>query len=241
MKVLWYAISAVLLLNALAIIGGVVWLYQDGRLNRERVDQVYAILKVRIAEEAAAAKAQNEEDEKAAKAAEQDAWLEDVRQGPSNVENRLAERLEGHELLLQEIRSLKEQRAALHRRLDQVGRIMEDRQKALDEQQARFEQQMKEQADRLASEDFKKAVALYQQSKPKQVKKMFMDLVKLGEQEQVVDYLAAMPTRKAAGILKEFKSDTEISLATQLVESLRRRGVDLPQTSSSKAGQANDS
>jgi hypothetical protein len=41
-----------------------------------------------------------------------------------------------------------------------------------------------------------------------------------------VDYLAAMQMRKAAGVLKEFKTPQEVAQASELLELLRRRGVD---------------
>jgi hypothetical protein len=68
------------------------------------------------------------------------------------------------------------------------------------------------------------AVRQYEQVPPKQGKRMIMELVVMGQVEQAVAYLDAMNVRAAGKILKEFKTDEEIKLATELLEKLRTFG-----------------
>ena len=60
--------------------------------------------------------------------------------------------------------------------------------------------------------------------RPKQGKRMLVELVNLNQMDQAVAYLHAMNARAASKILKEFKTDPEIALATKLLERLRTFG-----------------
>ena len=53
---------------------------------------------------------------------------------------------------------------------------------------------------------------------------MFQQLIQQNQTDQVVDYLDAMQVRKAAKVLGQFQSPSEITQATMLLQKLRLRG-----------------
>ncbi|NJL32148.1 MAG: hypothetical protein HC898_11290 [Phycisphaerales bacterium] len=70
---------------------------------------------------------------------------------------------------------------------------------------------------------FKLALQMYEQVRPKQGKQMMQELIVKGQMDQVVEYMAAMQLRKAAAILKEFKTPPEVAMATELVQTFGRK------------------
>ena len=101
-------------------------------------------------------------------------------------------------------------------------------QDAFKEQRRKFDQTVKLWEQERADEGFKQTVTLYEQLPAKQVKQMFMDLMdQPGGFDQVVQYLAAMQPRKAAGVLEQFKQPEEVTRAVALTERLRAPRVDL--------------
>ena len=84
-----------------------------------------------------------------------------------------------------------------------------------------------EEQQKRQDEDFKNAVKMVEQLKPKQAKDLFVNLINQQQVGQVTEYLAAMNLRKAGSVLKEFKEPAEIAMATDLIERLRQRGVNL--------------
>jgi len=83
------------------------------------------------------------------------------------------------------------------------------------------------QADRTrkTDEQFLQAVKQYEQVPPKQGKRMLVELMDQNQIDQAVAYLDSMNARAAGKIIKEFKTDAEIALATDLLERLRTFGV----------------
>ena len=89
-----------------------------------------------------------------------------------------------------------------------------------------FEQAVSREAKLKEDKDFQQTVKMYQQLKAKQVKQIFQQLLAQGMTGQVVEYLAAMQIRKAAAVIREFKSPNEVVQAANLLQSLRERGLD---------------
>jgi len=126
-------------------------------------------------------------------------------------------------------------------KLDHLKRVVEDLQRRVRLEREALQQQVAElEAEREQFEAFKeqelakindvkfqRAVSTLEQLKPKQGKEMFKQMLASGKEEEVVDYLEHMQLRKAAAILKEFKAQDEIAMATTLLEDLRQRGVEL--------------
>ena len=227
MKSLWNGIALFLLINLVAGVAFVAWLYQSGRLSSERIEKTVEVFKLTVEQE----QKQLEEAETLAAKAEQEkdelSWKESVKAGPRSVQNRLDANQEARERQLQyELRREKD-REALIDAMNNYKRGIEQLRNELEAQKNEFEQRLAAQAKRYKSENFGKAVRMYEQGKPKQVKSIFLDLIGRGQQNQVIEYLAAMQPRKAAAILKQFKNEAEIRTAASLIEGLRTRGVGL--------------
>ena len=90
-------------------------------------------------------------------------------------------------------------------------------------------------------QDFQQTVQVYQQLKAKQVKQIFQQLLSQDMADHVVEYLAAMQVRKAAAVIREFKSPAEVVQAADLLQSLRERGLDFSMEDLGNAGQAQQS
>jgi len=110
---------------------------------------------------------------------------------------------------------------------DEMVRFKEDmvrRESDLEKQRGDFEQWVQAEADRAKDENFLQVVSLYEKQPPKQAKEAFQSLLTQGEVDQVVEYLAAMSSRKAAAVLGEFKAPAEVTQKADLLERLRKRG-----------------
>jgi cell division protein FtsB len=220
------ATIALILIHVAALLALLAWLYQDGRLDQDRANQVVALFSKTIAQEkqeaALAVQLEAETQEKARNIAR----LESVANGPITLEQRLSTQRARDEVaqarvdrLQREIKDLRRQLGVAQAQLVKEKQDLEAQRKAFEELRAR-ETKLK------ADADFEQAVSMYEQLRPKQAKQMFQDLMKAGQTPQVVDYLAAMQLRKAAAVLKEFKATDEVAQVTMLVQMLRQRGFD---------------
>lgn len=223
MKALWHATAILLLLHALGAAGGALWLYRDGRLDRQRLRQVKEIFALTIEEQRQQEQRAEELRGVAAQQQEQQAWRESVRSGPATFQQQLGADQVRRELAAQQQHRFEQDRQAWLDQLALLRRQIEALQEQLRTERSQFDQQRRQSAEQAASEGFRKALELYEQSKPRQVKLIFADLIANGQMAEVVDYLAAMAPRQAAAVLKEFKAPAEISLARQILEALRRR------------------
>jgi flagellar motility protein MotE (MotC chaperone) len=218
-----FAVMALMhLLAALVLVG---WLAGTDRLNRQRlvaVKQMFAqtITEQRQADQKAEAEAAEQAERQAARARAEG-------KGPQSTAEELAEERTRDELMLRQLERTRRELEDLRRNL-QISRMrMERQQQDLVEAQRAVEAKAKQIKQRLNEEGFQKAVALYQTMPPKQVKEHFLQLVQQEKVEEVVNYLEAMEPRKAANVLREFKTDQEITHAVRLTERLRGRGSDL--------------
>lgn len=226
MKALASSILLLILLHVLAAVGFVAWLGASGRVNGERLDEVVEIFRPTITEDMK----RQEEIEAAEKLAveqrDQLLRLERVANGPQSIEDRLRENFETDEVSLHRLERLTSETAAIRRRLDQDKAMIAKEKAELEADRAAFETAMAERLEKTKEEDFVRAVKTLEQLPSKQSKEMIRQLVLSDKLEQAVDYLAAMQLRKSAGVLKAFKEERDIPLATQLVERLRMRGLD---------------
>ena len=241
MRALWNGLTIFLVLNLLALMGGLGWLYKEGRIDRERVEKVVAVFELTIDQE----QQQEELAQTLAVAANEQAkrtqWLETVKSGARTVEGRLNDDEQNQEIsLIQGQRKQKDEEALL-RSMRNYQKIIEDQKKALIAQRKDFEQLLSDEAKRRESEGFKQAVAMHEQGKADQVKRVFLDLIQQGQTDQVIEYLSAMKTRKAVAIIKKFQTDDEIKHATNLIEGLRKRGKQLLLDNAQAVGASNAS
>lgn len=233
MRTLWNALAILLLLHALALAGAAGWLYQSHRLTRDRFQAIKNILKATPQEEKELAeKKAQEEKEKQDQQADM-ARLLALSQSGGTMQERLVAQQQMQAILQQTVQRLTRDKQDLLRQMKLVQETVDRQQteihaqkKAL-EAQAKLDTGAKEQFKQVDQQDFQAALQMYEQLKAKQVKEMFQELMRQQRTDQAVDYLASMSPRKAAAILKEFKLPEEIPQATELVQRLRRRGVDL--------------
>lgn len=224
MRSLWTIITVLALANLLAILGFVGWLKMNDRLSADRVERIRVMLAETVAAEQSrsAEDAKKAEDSAAVAAAERDAA-----QPPINAESRI-ELARGED----EIVRLRAER--VQRENSDLTKTLLSERAELDRQMAEFKKERDEfnrMRDELAKqeggEQFEKAVKLYQSVKPTQAKDMMKTLITKGETEQVVSYLNAIPPRTASKIVGAFHTD-DPTLAADLLERLRKRGLELP-------------
>ncbi len=228
MKSLWTAVALVLLINFLALAGGALWLHSSGRLSQERFAQLVAMFSPTVAE----AEKTKTDEEKKKKQADADALeaarLQRVAEGPNELAARIAEDQEKDEVAMQRYERLKRDIADLQRTNELARRLLAEERTKLETERKAFQMALDTEQKKRNDEDFKQAVKMYEQLKAKQAKEMFQQLLANNNSDQVLDYLAAMQLRKAAAVLKEFKTPAEVTQATDIVQRLRQRGVNLP-------------
>lgn len=224
MKLLWHVFVGIVLINLLGAAGFVGWMYADGRINQERIDRVVDMFSLTIDQEEALAAEALLAKEEAERVSEQTARLESTGNGPKKISDQLQERTEADSVRLANVQLLNDQNRALR---DEMARFKEDHSKRvaeLEQERADFEQWIKDQAEKTQDANFQQVVTLYQTQPPKQTKQAFQALMQQGETEQVVEYLAAMSSRKAGAVLAQFKAPAEVAQAALLLEKLRLRG-----------------
>lgn len=236
MKVIGWSLLILLLVHLLAVGGFVAWLGATDRLSEQRVKQVVDTFELTVQEEAqrkAEAERITAEAEENAKRA---ARLESVARGPRTFDDRLETEEQADELAMHRLERLHQETQDLRGQIERAKQVISEQKTQLQKERDAFDAFVEESTKQRQDEDFQKAVAMYEQLKPDQAKLMFQTLLNQGKTDDVVEYLAAMQLRKAAGVLKKFETPPEIEQATQLIEQLRERGVFLPGDSVVEAG-----
>lgn len=222
MKTLWNAVSFIAVVNLLAMLMFVAWLWQSQRIDAARIDQLRELFARTVPEI---------EQEAAAKTAAEAAAL-----AQAEVDARERRPAITSAVQIAALSSVQEQEAQAARRLGDEQRqllaLLETRRGELEHRIAQFdadkqswEAQVSRQQQRRTDEQFLKAVAQYESVPPKLAKQMIQQLVRDQKIEQAVTYLDAMDGRAAKKILSEFKTAEEIDLATELLERLRTLGT----------------
>lgn len=227
MKSLWNGITLLLLINVVAGLAFVVWLYQSDRLGRDRIHKMVELFELTVEQKQ---QRQEEAEKIAVKTQEEQGehrWREIVKARPRSLQGRLDANQETRERQLQqELRMEKDRKVLIDAMNIYQVRIKQLRDE-LESQKNELVRRLEAQDKRYKSENFRKAVQMYEHGKPKQVKSIFLDLIVRGQQDQVIEYLSAMQPRKAAAVLKQFKEEAEIRIAANLIEGLRTRGIGL--------------
>lgn len=226
MKTLFTIVSIVAILHVLAAAAFLGWLAGTGRLTADRVTATTEIFKLTPEQEQARDEEEARKAEQARLEAERQARLSGVG-GLASTADKLADEQKRNEVMLRQLERTRREIQALSDNLTLARARMERQHADLAAAKQDLEQRIAEMEARLNDEGFKKAVTLYEQLPAKQVKQMFAELMASGRTDEVVTYLEAMDPRKAAGVLKEFKSESEVVRAVELTERLRARGSDL--------------
>lgn len=221
MRSLWIIITTIALANFLAVVALVAWLAGTGRLSNERVNAVREMFTTTVEQDEAQRKLEEAQRAQDEAAAAQDAFM---REPPTPAESEVADQQAVSNAAQQDLsrltREAEDLRRTFARELAQIERAREQ----LRQERADFDALRARLAALEGSEQFEKAVALYQQIKPQQAKAMLQTLIDQGEMEQVVSYLNAMQVRTATKIIAEFDDP---ALAATLLERVRTRGLEV--------------
>ncbi len=236
MKQVIYAVALLLLLHFLALAGVVGWLRGSGRLNKARAMQVVQIFKPTLEDEKKAQEQADQTAKDAAVKAQEIARMNKVAAGPLTLEDRIRAESESDDIATQRYERLQRETADLRHQLEMAKVLLNQQKVDLDVQRKAIADAAARQDKLLADQTFQQTVAMYEQLKATQVKQMFVELLKQGKTQQVLDYLTAMQQRKAGAVFKEFKTPDEIAQVADLLERLRARGIDTPAVANQPAG-----
>ena len=229
MRSAWNTVSflAVVHLLALAMFAG--WLGYSQRLDRERLYAVRDLFALTTAE----ARMAREEAEKAAerqRLGEQ--ALTPRATGDSAQGVRFATRVQEQADQMQE--RLAVEARMLSRQLAQREEDLARREAEFEGRQEVWERSRQAELERRTNEQFAQTVKQLESVPPKQGKRIIVELINTGKMDQAVTYLDAMAPRATTKVLREFKTDQETQLATELLERLRTFGLEAgsdPETS----------
>lgn len=220
MKTLIRIVGVMAVVNLLAVLGLTGWLFLQGRLDKERVLEVTAI----VGETPQARAERIEAARLEAEAANAPQPLSDgdtttaSRRNEARVEMTMIDR-ERLERLQREVRDLQTQ-------LRQQRQLLDRDREDFDRERAEF-QAMR---DRLyaidGAEYFRKSLEVLNGMKPADIVPVFNSMMADGKSEEVISYLAAFDERHRAKVISEFVKGGEVDLAAGLLESLRTRGLE---------------
>lgn len=221
MRSVWIAISTMAVANLLALLAFAFWLHSSGRLSRERIERVRTTFASTVAFEQAE-RDRAAADEQAVLAAQAEAAKAGT--PPLTAEQRLGGESARDEIEAQQARRVQRETAdlinTLLREREELDRQREEFQVQVDA----FERMRRRIAEEEGSEQFQKAVQVYQTVKAAEAKNMMNSLIASGQKDQVVSYLNALSPRIASKIVAEFEKD-DPDLAAELLERLRLRGT----------------
>ncbi len=221
MRTVWNTISFLAVVNLLALAMFIAWMWQTDRLDAQRVEELRAMLAMTIPDAKAAAALAQEE---AVLAADEQAEVA-LRQNPGlPAADRIKTLTSARKVEQRTVRRIHDEKAQLSRSLAlQEARTYEQR-AALEAERKAMEGGFSSEQERYAEGQLKKVVKLLESQPPKQTKKELVQLVIEGKKDQAVLYLDAMSARGRGKVFREFKTDAEVKLATELLERIRTLG-----------------
>jgi hypothetical protein len=220
MKTIAAAISAIAIVNLLALLVAGGWLWQSDRLSPERIDAVRELFSVTNAEEATQA-----EDAAAQAEREEQIAAEERKQNrpPLTADEQLATMSYTSEQAEISIARTKQELEILRQSLNNEKTALLRQRQQLEDKELAFEQRQEDLRVARESDQFEKALSLYQGLDAAAVKNIWMTLIQSGQTDQVVTYLGAMQARKATEVVAEFEKE-DPTLAADLLERLRTHG-----------------
>jgi hypothetical protein len=216
MKKLWNALVLTLAVNFLLAAGAVAWLYQTGRLDRDRVAAIRKI--VLDAPEPSATK--EESPPPAAATTRPSMSLEALLD--KHTGKRAGEQVEVVQQAFDAQSVLLDRR---HREVEDLAGQVARQQEKLAEDRAALEAERRALNDREAAargaagdRGFQDSLKMYGAMPARQVKGVFVSM----PDETVVRYLRALPPRTATKIVKEFKTPEETERIRKIMERMQR-------------------
>lgn len=222
MRTLWNFVSFLAVVHLLAVGMFAGWLWSSGRLDLDRLSEAKRLFSPTIAEARAAA-AENAAAAEAEAEAARDAARSLTPPMASETHVQFASML--HQQMNQAIRRLDDEKRLLNAQLARTTAQIEQERGAFEQERKQWETSTEAERQRRIDTQFGKAVKQLESIPAKQSKQILLNLVDDDNMEQAVAYFDAMNPRAAAKVLKEFKSDAESVLAKELLEELRRFGL----------------
>lgn len=223
MRSIWNGLAIFCFLNVVAILVGVGLLAQTGRLSKARVQDAWDL----FVESPADRELRLTADEQAAAEAADDA------EATGESDTPLVGAAEQFELRLRYSDAEQQRILRLRREVDDLrASLARDRQlleRERDEfrtERDAFEAYRDEIAEVEGSVQFRKALSVLETIKAAEGVKVLLELTGTGRDMEAVGYLDAMEDRTRAKLIAELTKSDEVELATQLLESLRTRGIE---------------
>ena len=207
MKKLWNLISIIAFVNLLAVLGFGGWLWSSGRMDKEKLREMLAPPPPPV--EPAGPEPEPEPE---------------ANLTPTGVRIDANDRQMRREAL--SLRRLQEEKQQLDKVLDQRETKLTSEQEAFAAERAAWEASMDEVKSAKTDEQFNKAVKLLESVPAKQGKELILELVNSEKKDEAVAYLDAMSAFKRSSLLKAFKGEEEMKVATELLEAIRKRTPD---------------
>lgn len=217
----WLVISTIAIANLLAILGFVGWLFASDRMDLDRLEEIRALVAPTIAQEQAEAMKAEAEAEAERARLEQSGELGAI---PISAADRLNIIREMDEVSRQRFERMERETRDLQRQLLAELEAIEKERDAFEKIRDAFEQRRAEIAELEQSAQFKRALTLYESSKPEVAASMFQSLIDQGKESDVVSYLNAMKPMNAKKVIAEFV-ERDPALAARLLEGVRTYGL----------------
>lgn len=230
MKSMKRAILIILVLNLIAMLAGIGWLFSSGRVNKDRVLEMTKIFGEPVEVEQARLKAEEQ-----AAAAEEATKPRPIPDDALNSDERNLIRVEMTQVDIARLDRMK-------REVEDLQSILRQERAGLNDEREQFEQQKADFAamrDRLMAleggKQFKKALSTLVTMDAQDAMKVLSSLLGLennladpreAKYDEVVSYLSAMDERARTAILTEFLNNGQEQLAADLLESVRLRGLE---------------
>ena len=213
MKKLWNVFVLTLALNFLAVAVGVGYLYNDGRLDRKRIDGIKALLypppETQPATSRPADEGRPEPVLKLGELLEQKSGL--------TVSEQLSFLQQTFDARMAELDRRQRELADLQRQVDMANSTLARDRTALEEEKKQLTEREQLAARLAGDKGFQDSLKLYQSMPAKQAKQAFMTM----DDEAVKRYLQAMEPRRAAKIVKEFKAPDEMQRIQRVIDQMR--------------------
>ena len=213
MKKLWNVFVLTLAVNFIAVAVGVGYLYNDGRLDRKRIDAIKAVLYPPPATQPAASQPADESrPEPVLKLGE----LLEQKSGLT-VSEQLSFLQQTFDARMAELDRRQRELADLQRQVDMANSTLARDRTALEEEKKQVTEREQLAARLAGDKGFQDSLKLYQSMPAKQAKQAFMTM----DDEAVKRYLQAMEPRGAAKIVREFKAPDELQRIQRVIDQMR--------------------
>jgi flagellar motility protein MotE (MotC chaperone) len=212
-KKLWNVFVLTLAVNFLAVVVAVAHLYNDGRLDRRRIDGIRALLYPPPATQPAASQpADDRTPEPVLKLGE----LLEQKSGLTASEQ-LTFLQQTFDARMAELDRRQRELADLQRQVDLANGALATDRASLEAEKKRVAEREQLAARLAGDKGFQDSLKLYQSMPARQVKQAFMTM----DDETVRRYLQAMEPRGAAKIVKEFKAPDEMQRIQRVIDQMR--------------------